>query len=109
MKLASATNELSLKARPISGLSCFLSVMNIAPKHPSPTGLVILSIVSVQLGSALAKSLFSELGMWGVVSLRVGLSTVILFALWRLKWHSQIRQNLKTIIAFGVVFALMNT
>ncbi len=83
--------------------------MNISLKKPSPTGLVLLSIVSVQFGSALAKSLFGELGMWGVVSLRVSVSTVILFALWRLKWHSQIRQNLKLIVAFGVVFAAMNS
>lgn len=83
--------------------------MNISLKKPSPTGLVLLAIVSVQFGSALAKSLFSELGMWGVVSLRVSVSTVILFALWRLKWHSQIRQNLKLIVAFGVVFAAMNS
>ena len=86
-----------------------MSLFNISLKRPSPTGLVLLAILSVQFGSALAKSLFSELGIWGVVSLRVSVSTVILFALWRLKWHSQIRQNFKIIIAFGVVFAAMNS
>ncbi len=82
--------------------------MTITLKQPSPTALVLLSIASVQIGSALAKSLFSELGPWGVVSLRVSFSAFILFTFWRLKWHSQIRQNLKLIIAFGTVFALMN-
>ncbi len=83
--------------------------MNISIKKPSPVGLVLLAIVSVQFGSALAKSLFGELGMWGVVSLRVSFSTVVLFALWRLKWHSQIRQNFGVIVVFGVVFAAMNS
>jgi inner membrane transporter RhtA len=82
--------------------------MTITRQQPSPTALVLLSILSVQIGSALAKSLFSELGPWGVVSLRVSFSTLILFALWRLKWNSNVRQNLPLIIAFGVVFALMN-
>ena len=83
--------------------------MNLSIKKPSPVGLVLLAIVSVQFGSALAKSLFGELGMWGVVSLRVSFSTVVLFALWRLKWHSQIRQNFGMIVVFGVVFAAMNS
>lgn len=83
--------------------------MNITLKRPSPIGLVLLSIVSVQFGSALAKSLFAELGPWGVVFLRVAFSTLILFVLWRPKWHSQVRQNLTAIITFGVVLALMNS
>ena len=83
--------------------------MNISLKKPSPVGLVLLAIISVQFGSALAKSLFGELGMWGVVSLRVSFSTVVLFSLWRLKWHSQIRQNFRLIVIFGIVFAAMNS
>lgn len=83
--------------------------MNLSIKKPSPTGLLLLAIISVQFGSALAKSLFAELGPWGVVSLRVSFSTLILFTLWRLKWHSQIRQNFKLIVAFGIVFAMMNS
>lgn len=82
--------------------------MNLSIKKPSPTGLLLLAIISVQFGSALAKSLFAELGLWGVLSLRVSFSTLILFTLWRLKWHSQIRQNFKLIVAFGIVFAMMN-
>lgn len=82
--------------------------MNLSIKKPSPTGLLLLAIISVQFGSALAKSLFAELGLWGVLALRVSFSTLILFTLWRLKWHSQIRQNVKLIVTFGIVFAMMN-
>ena len=83
--------------------------MNFSFQKPSPTALVLLSILSVQFGSALAKSLFDDLGPWGVVSLRVSFSTLILFSLWRLKWNSSIRQNFRLIVAFGIIFALMNS
>lgn len=83
--------------------------MNITLKKPSPTALVLLSILSVQFGSALAKFLFDDLGPWGVVSLRVSFSTLILFTLWRLKWNSSVRQNFGLIVAFGIIFALMNS
>lgn len=83
--------------------------MNFSFQKPSPTALVLLSILSVQFGSALAKSLFDDLGPWGVVSLRVSFSTLILFSLWRLKWNSSIRQHFRLIVAFGIIFALMNS
>ncbi|MGB7087556.1 MAG: EamA family transporter [Phormidesmis sp.] len=83
--------------------------MNSSLKQPSPIGLVLLSIVSVQFGSALAKSLFGELGPWGVVALRVSFSALLLFVLWRPKWNHKIQQNFKAILAFGVVLALMNS
>lgn len=83
--------------------------MNFSFQKPSPTALVLLSILSVQFGSALAKSLFDDLGPWGVVSLRVSFSTLILFSLWRLRWNSGIRQNFRLIVAFGIIFALMNS
>lgn len=83
--------------------------MNFSLQKPSPTALVLFSILSVQFGSALAKSLFNDLGPWGVVSLRVSFSTLILFSLWRLKWNSSIRQNFRLIVAFGIIFALMNS
>ncbi len=48
-----------------------------------PTGLVLLSIGSVQLGAAIAKGLFDELGPTGTVLLRVGFAALVLLALWR--------------------------
>ncbi|MGB3299858.1 MAG: EamA family transporter [Phormidesmis sp.] len=82
---------------------------NKPPHQPPATALLLGAILSVQFGSALAKSLFDDLGLWGVVALRVSVSTLLLFALWRFKWNVQIRQNLGLIIAFGVVFAMMNS
>ncbi|WP_055562772.1 hypothetical protein [Hymenobacter sp. AT01-02] len=41
---------------------------------------VLLSIISVQGGAALAKQLFPVLGAAGTTSLRIGLSAVVLLA-----------------------------
>jgi inner membrane transporter RhtA len=82
--------------------------MNIALEKTSPTVLVILSIICIQVGSALSKSLFSELGPWGVVLLRMGFSALILSAFTRPTWKPTIRSNFRLIFAFGAVFALAN-
>ena len=83
--------------------------MSLSLKRPSPIGLLLLSILSVQFGSALAKSLFSDLGPWGVVSLRVSFSACLLFIFWRLKWNDRIRDNIGSIITYGLVLAAMNS
>jgi inner membrane transporter RhtA len=48
-----------------------------------PAVLVLMSMVSVQLGAALAKGLFAELGPLGTVFLRVGSAALVLMLLWR--------------------------
>ena len=83
--------------------------MNLSLKRPSPVGFLLLAILSIQFGSAHAKSLFSELGPWGVVSLRVTFSALILFAIWKPKLHAKARQHYKLILAYGIVMAMMNS
>jgi inner membrane transporter RhtA len=82
--------------------------MNITLEKASPTRLVILSVVCVQVGAALSKSLFGELGPWGVVLLRIGFSALILSVITRPKWNRLIRHNFKLLMAFGIIFTLMN-
>lgn len=48
-----------------------------------PTGFVLLSISSTQVGAALAKGLFPILGPVGTVGLRVAWAALILLVLWR--------------------------
>ncbi|MFK8183716.1 MAG: DMT family transporter [Phormidesmis sp.] len=83
--------------------------MNSLLKQPPATALVLLAILSVQFGAALAKSLFADLGPWGVVTLRVTFSAILLAGFLRLKWSQGIRQNAPLIVAFGATFALMNS
>ncbi|MEO0489005.1 MAG: EamA family transporter [Cyanobacteria bacterium P01_A01_bin.123] len=73
-----------------------------------PTGLVLLSIGSTQLGSAFAKSLFPYLSPAGMVTMRVGFAALVLMALWRPRWRSDLRTHLPMLIGFGLSLSLMN-
>ncbi|MEV0951765.1 EamA family transporter [Promicromonospora sp. NPDC050249] len=72
-----------------------------------PTALVLLGIVSVQLGSALAKQLFSEVGSFGTVALRLFFAAVILMLLWRPSPRMS-RRAWMVVVAYGLTLGLMN-
>ncbi len=78
-----------------------------ADRLPAPT-LVILAAITVQIGSALAKSVFELAGPLGTVFLRVALSAVLLFVLWRPSWQGT-RRHWPLVMAYGAVLATMNT
>ncbi|SDU75056.1 EamA family transporter [Jiangella alkaliphila] len=72
-----------------------------------PPALVMLGIVSVQLGSALAKGLFDEVGSFGTVALRLFFAAAVLMLLWR----PSVRLNRRTwtvVLSYGVILGLMN-
>jgi inner membrane transporter RhtA len=75
---------------------------------PAPV-LVLAAVVSVQLGSAVARTLFDELGSSGVVLLRVGLSALLLLAVLRPRFWRWSRASLVAAVALGVTMAAMNT
>lgn len=74
----------------------------------SPTLLVFLSIVSAQLGSAIAKSLFESLSPAAIVLLRVGFAAIVLMLLWRPSLTAITRNNFLALALFGLSLALMN-
>ncbi|MEV6009691.1 EamA family transporter [Streptomyces sp. NPDC051976] len=72
-----------------------------------PTVLVLLGIVSVQLGSALATHLFDAVGSFGTVALRLFFAAAVLL-LW---WRPSPRTDLRTwtvVLGYGVVLGTMN-
>jgi len=73
-----------------------------------PTGLVLLSIGSVQLGAAIAKGLFEELGPTGTVFLRVGFAALVLLILWRPSLKGYTRRDYLVAGLFGLALAAMN-
>lgn len=73
-----------------------------------PTGLVLLSISSAQIGAAIAKSLFDELGPAGTVFLRVGFAALVLLLLWLSQLKGYVGANYFVVILFGLVLAGMN-
>lgn len=83
-------------------LSSFVALL------PAPF-LVIGSMVSIQIGATLAKSLFGQVGPLGMVTLRVGLAAVVLMA-WRrprLRGHSP--ADYRLLVVFGLILAIMNS
>ncbi len=73
-----------------------------------PTGLVLFSIFSVQLGAAIAKGLFDELGPGGTVFLRIAFAAIMLLLLWRPPLRDHARAGYLVAILFGVTVSAMN-
>lgn len=71
-------------------------------------GLVMIGILSVQLGSALATTLFDELGPGGAVFLRTIFAAAVLIAIWRPTRRALAGRALREVLLFGFVLAAMN-
>jgi inner membrane transporter RhtA len=74
---------------------------------PSPA-LVILAVLSTQLGASIAVHLFDHVGPLGTVWLRVGFSAVLLVILFRPRVRGRTRGELGLAAAFGLSLAFMN-
>ena len=74
-----------------------------------PPLLLLLSILSVQLGAAIAKSLFHLLGSGGTVFLRVGLAAIIYMAMARPRLRGYSWRAYGWVVLFGLVIAGMNS
>jgi inner membrane transporter RhtA len=73
-----------------------------------PLPAVVLAMLSVQGGAALAKGLFPALGPAGTVGLRIGLSALILLAAFRPRLNRLNAAQWRAIIPYGVVLGVMN-
>jgi inner membrane transporter RhtA len=69
---------------------------------------VLVAIVSVQGGAALAKGLFPALGPAGTVGLRIGLSALILLLAFRPPLGRLTGAQWRAVIPFGLVLGVMN-
>ncbi|MCX4668911.1 EamA family transporter [Streptomyces sp. NBC_01381] len=72
-----------------------------------PTALVLLGIVSVQVGAALAKHLFSAVGSFGTVALRLLFAAAVLLLLWRPSLRMT-RRAWTVVLGYGVTLGAMN-
>ncbi|MEM9471792.1 MAG: EamA family transporter [Pseudomonadota bacterium] len=73
-----------------------------------PTGLLLLAIVSVQLGSVLAIQTFSALGPSGTVFLRVAFGAVLVAIAAPPVFDRRLRSNAGLIVLFGCVIAIQS-
>ncbi len=71
-------------------------------------GLVMVGVVSVQLGSAVATTVFDDLGPGGAVFLRTLFAAAVLLAIWRPARGMLRGATLIDVLAFGAVLAGMN-
>jgi inner membrane transporter RhtA len=89
--------QLDITARHASAIS----------RAPSPA-LVLGAIASVQFGSAIATTLFGQVGPAGAVALRLSTATVVLLALCRPRLSGRTRRELALAGLFGLILAGMN-
>ena len=73
---------------------------------PAPA-LVLLGIVSVQVGSAVAKQLFPAVGSFGTVALRLFFAAAVLMLWWRPSLRMD-RRMWTVVLSYGVILGLMN-
>jgi inner membrane transporter RhtA len=79
-----------------------------APPRVPPVILVLGAISSVQVGAALAKTLFDEIGAGGTVFVRVLFAAVVLVVVWRPQVSGLRRSDLWLAVLFGLTLAAMN-
>ena len=90
------------------GSGLFRSALSRALGAVPPPLLVLIAILSIQVGAAIAVGLFPTFGPEGTVFLRVLISAVILGLLWRPRFDRQVRAHAGLLLAFGLAMAGMN-
>lgn len=73
-----------------------------------PVYAVLLAIISVQCGAAIAKTLFPAIGAAGTASLRIGISALILLFAYRPNLRNITPNQWKIVIPYGLSLGAMN-
>jgi len=73
-----------------------------------PIAVLIAAMFCFQLGAVLAKGLFPAVGAAGTTALRMGLSSLILLAVWR-PWRMRLKlDEMRVIVMYGLSMGCMN-
>lgn len=73
-----------------------------------PVLLVLVAVLSVQFGGALAATLLPLIGVFGSVLLRILLAAVLLLVIVRPRWRGRSRSDWGTVTLFAVALTAMN-
>lgn len=73
-----------------------------------PVPAVLLAIISVQCGAAIAKTLFPAIGAAGTASMRIGVSALILLLAYRPNLRAITADQWKIVIPYGMALGAMN-
>lgn len=82
--------------------------MKLKPINIPPLPAVLLAIISVQSGAAIAKGLFPAIGAAGTASLRIGISALLLWAVYRPNLKKITANQWKLVIPYGLSLGAMN-
>jgi inner membrane transporter RhtA len=73
-----------------------------------PVMAILLAVFSVQGGAAIAKGLFPVIGAAGTAAVRIGLSALILLAVFRPPVHRLTAAQWRAVVPYGVSIGVMN-
>lgn len=73
-----------------------------------PVPAVLLAIISVQCGAAIAKTLFPAIGAAGTASIRIGISALILLLVYRPNLKAITPEQWKIVVPYGLSLGAMN-
>jgi len=73
-----------------------------------PVGVLVISMVSFQIGAALAKELFPVVGASGTTALRLVLASLMLLAVWRPWRRWPTARDARSILIYGIAMGWMN-
>lgn len=77
-------------------------------KNIPPIPAILLAVVSVQGGAAIAKTIFPFMGAMGTASLRIVLSAFILLIVYRPNFKKISKEQWKSVIPYSIVLGAMN-
>lgn len=87
------------------------STAGLSPRQSAlamPVAATVASILFIQSGASVAKTLFPLAGAAGVTALRLGFASLMMLAIWR-PWRTPLKPGaLRHIVAYGVVLGTMN-
>ncbi len=79
-----------------------------ASLHWQPITLLLVAMLSIQVGASMAKSLFPAVGATGATSLRLALATLVLVAVFR-PWRARVtRRQWPRLLCYGGALGAMN-
>jgi len=73
-----------------------------------PVFMLLVAMISVQIGAAIAKTLISALGVPGTTALRLGLASLMVLAFWRPWRRMPSARAIPAILIYGVAMGCMN-
>src|ERR1700704_905632 len=75
---------------------------------PRSVASILLAVFSVQAGATIARGLFPVIGPAGTASVRIGLSALILLAVFRPPVHRFTAAQWRAVVPYGVSMGVMN-